>query len=80
MKISTLRQLNYISEQLDEILTLLSCKDILETFRRNDISADRVLTLTTNDFREMRLAHRWEIIFKTNREIHKQRIQEILER
>ena len=82
MKIGTLRELYSLSEdssRLEVILTILSCKEILETFRRNDISAERVLTLRHNDLREMRLGHRWETIFKTNRERHKQKIQEILE-
>ena len=68
------------SARLEEILTLLHCTDILKTFQQNHISADRILTLKTNDFKEMHLEHRWEMIFKTNRERHRQNIQEILER
>ena len=81
MKIGIVRQLYSLAEdssRLEVIMTLLNCTEILETFRRNDISADRVLTLTHNDLREMRLGHRWETIFKTNRERHRRKIQDLL--
>ena len=81
LKIGNLRQLYSLSEdssRLDVIMTLLDCKEILETFRRNDISADRVFTLTHNDLKEMNLGHRWETIFKTKREELKQKLQEIV--
>ena len=83
MKIGILRRLYSLaddSSRLKIIMNLLNCTEILETFRRNDISVDRVLTLTHNDLKEMRLGHRWETIFKTNRERHRQKIQDILER
>ena len=83
MKIGIVRQLYSLAEdssRLEVIMTLLNCTEILETFRRNDISVDRVLTLTHNDLKEMRLGHRWETIFKTNRERHRQKIQDLLGR
>ena len=83
MKIGILRRLYSLAEdssRLKIIMTLLNCTEILETFRRNDISADRVLTLTHNDLKEMHLEHRWEMIFKTNRERHRLKIQDLLRR
>ena len=81
MKIGIVRQLYSLAEdssRLEVIMTLLNCTEILETFRRNDISVDRVLTLTHNDLKKMRLGHRWETIFKTNRERHRRKIQDLL--
>ena len=59
-------------------MEILQCREILETFRENDISANMILTLKTIDLKDMRICTREQMIFLTNRIIYNDKIQEIL--
>ena len=59
-------------------MEILQCREILETFRENDISANMILTLKTIDLKDMRICTREQMIFLTNRIMHNDKIQEIL--
>ena len=59
-------------------MEILQCREILETFRENDISANMILTLKTIDLKDMRICTREQMIFLTNRIMYNDKIQEIL--
>ena len=59
-------------------MEILQCREILETFRENDISANMIMTLKTIDLKDMRICTREQMIFLTNRIIYNDKIQEIL--